>query len=227
MGAMTSSYDAGPPHERHPKPRDVPEGMRSDARETWPSQELIASFLGDDWGGFQLHPGEEPSIDVADPEALAKARSFRDVLGRFCSGVTVITSMSGGEPVGMTCQSFSSVSLDPQLVLFCPAKTSRAWPLIQRSGTFCVNLLSAEQVEHSNTMATKGIDKFAAIAWSPSPATGSPLLKGGLGHIDCRIQAVHEAGDHYVVIGAVQDLGITDVPDPLLFYEGTYRNLSA
>lgn len=213
---MTPSYEG-----------DLPEGMRPDARETWPSQELIASFLGDDWGRFQLHPGEEPSIDTEDPEAVAKARRFRDVLGRFCSGVTVITSMSHGEPVGMTCQSFSSVSLDPQLVLFCPAKTSRAWPLIQRAGSFCVNLLSAEQVEHSNTMATKGIDKFAAVKWEPSPATGSPLLAEGLGHIDCRIHSVHEAGDHYVVIGAVQDLSVTDVPDPLLFYQGKYRFLEA
>ena len=77
------------------------------------------------------------------------------MLGRFASGVTVVTAMSGGEPVGLTCQSFSSVSLDPPLVLFVPAKTSRAWPLIQRSGKFCVNFLAADQAELSNTMASR------------------------------------------------------------------------
>ena len=81
----------------------------------------------------------------------------------------------------MTCQSFSSVSLDPPLVLFVPAKTSRAWPLIQRAGRFCVNFLADDQAELSNTMASRGVDKFEAVTWQPSEATGSPLLDGTLG----------------------------------------------
>ena len=125
--------------------------------------------------------------------------------------------MSGGEPVGMTCQSFSSVSLDPPLVLFVPAKTSRAWPLIQRAGRFCVNFLAADQAELSNTMASRGTDKFAGVPWQPSEATGSPLLDGTLGYVDCTIHAVHEAGDHYVVVGRVLDLRDRDAEDPLLF----------
>jgi 3-hydroxy-9,10-secoandrosta-1,3,5(10)-triene-9,17-dione monooxygenase reductase component len=189
-----------PDPDRRPDP-EVPEGMRSDARETWPSAELIESWLGDSLYDFELRPGEDIAVARDDPEAMAAARRFRDVLGRFASGVTVVTSISDGEPVGMTCQSFSSVSLSPPLVLFCPAKTSRAWPRIQRSGKFCVNLLAHDQAELTNLMPTKGLDKFASVDWTESPDTGSPLLDGILGFVDCTIHAVYEAGDHYIVVG--------------------------
>ena len=155
---------------------EVPEGMRQDARETWPSHDLIESWLGESMYDFQFRPGEDVLLDEDDTEAIAAAREFREVLGRFASGVTVVTAMSGGAPVGLTCQSFSSVSLNPPLVLFVPAKTSRAWPAIQRSGKFCVNFLAADQAELSNQMASKGVDKFAGVGWSPAPATGSPLI---------------------------------------------------
>src|SRR6187399_1875635 len=112
--------------------RDIPDGMSADARETWPSPELISSWLGDQEVDFEFRPGEEVLVHD-DPEHVAAARLFRDVLGRFASGVTVVTAISNDEPVGLTCQSFSSVSLNPPLVLFIPSKTSRAWPLIQRS----------------------------------------------------------------------------------------------
>lgn len=212
---------------------DIPEGMSPDARETWPSPELIISWLGDQEVDFELRPGEDVAVHD-DPEAVYAARRFRDVLGRFASGVTVVTAISGGEPVGLTCQSFSSVSLDPPLVLFIPAKTSRAWPLIQRSGRFCVNLLGAGQAALSNTMASRGTDKFADVKWTPSDQTGSPLLEGAIAHIDCAIHAVHEAGDHYVVIGRVLDLITDDGVEgadadlaPLLFYRGQYRTTDA
>ena len=108
-----------------------PEGMNPSAAQEWPSPGLIDQFLGD--MDFQFRLGEETPLPD-DPEAAAAARRFRDVLGHFATGVTVVTSMSGGEPVGMTCQSFCSVSLSPPLVLFCPAKTSRAWPLMRQAG---------------------------------------------------------------------------------------------
>lgn len=201
--------------------REIPEGMSPDARATWPSRELIESWLGDGFD-FQLRPGE--TIHVDSEESAERARRFRDVLGRFASGVTVVTSISNDEPVGLTCQSFMSVSLDPPLVLFSPAKTSRAWPLIQRAGKFCVNFLAADQADLSNTMASRGVDKFAGLDWKPSTETGSPLLPGILGYVDCSIHRVHEAGDHYVVIGRVLDLDLTDAPgEPLLFFEGAYR----
>lgn len=202
---------------------EIPEGMSPDARETWPSPELISSWLGDHDFDFEWRPGESSTVHVEDPEALAAARQFRDVLGSFASGVTVVTTVSNGEPVGMTCQSFSSVSLDPPLVLFIPAKTSRAWPLMQRSGRFCVNFLAAGQAELSNTMASRGTDKFAGVSWQPTESTGSPLLEGALGYVDCSIHAVHEAGDHYVVIGRVLDLALGEAEKPLLFFQGKYR----
>jgi 3-hydroxy-9,10-secoandrosta-1,3,5(10)-triene-9,17-dione monooxygenase reductase component len=205
--------------------RDVPDGMSPDARATWPSPELISSWLGDQDIDFEFRPGEDVAVHD-DPEAVAAARRFRDVLGRFASGVTVVTSVSNDEPVGLTCQSFSSVSLDPPLVLFIPAKSSRSWPLIQRSGKFCVNFLGADQAQLSNTMASRGADKFADVKWTPSPGTGSPMLEGALAHVDCTIHTVHEAGDHYVVIGRVVDLHADDASgaaEPLLFYGGTYR----
>lgn len=200
---------------------DIPSGMNPDARAEWPPRELIDSFLGT--FDFEFRPGE--SADIADTaEAQAAARRFRDVLGRYCSGVTVVTSMAGGEPVGMTCQSFSSVSLDPPLVMFIPAKTSRAWPAIQRSGHFCVNFLSADQVELSNVMASKGADKFNGVPWERSK-TGSPLIEGVIGYVDCTIHDVHEAGDHFVVIGRVQEMELRgpDHAAPLLYFEGQYR----
>ncbi|WP_235530058.1 MULTISPECIES: flavin reductase family protein [unclassified Nocardioides] len=206
---------------------DIPTGMRADARESWPPRELIDSFLGN--FDFEFRPGE--ATDIADTAAAQEAaRRFRDVLGRFASGVTVITSVAGDEPVGMTCQSFSSISLDPPLVMFSPAKTSRAWPLIQRSGHFCVNFLAAGQEDLSNVMASRGTDKFAGLEWSLSK-TGAPLFDGIVGYVDCTVHAVHEAGDHYVVIGRVQDMDFTvgasgETPDPLLYFQGAYRTVT-
>lgn len=207
---------------------EIPEGMSPDARETWPSEELIKSWLGNELD-FEMRLGEHTLIPD-DPAAAARARRFRDVLGLFCSGVTVVTSLSGGEPVGMTCQSFSSVSLQPPLVMFCPAKTSRAWPLMHRAGFFCVNILGEDQADISNTMATKGADKFDDVAWGTA-VTGAPLLKGVIGYVDCTVQQVHEAGDHYVVIGQVKDLGFgdgtgADAGAPLLFNRGGYTRLA-
>lgn len=201
-----------------------------DAREPWPCSELLEDWLGDPSLGdsmydLQFHPGESIVVDADDPAAVHAARHFRDVLGRFASGVTVVTAVDDGTPVGLTCQSFSSVSLDPPLVLFVPSRASRAWPAIRRSGSFCVNFLADGQQTLSNQMASRGEDKFAGVGWRPAPATGSPLLEGTLGYVDCRIHAVHEAGDHDVVIGRVLDLGGPDEggPEhPLLFFRGQY-----
>jgi 3-hydroxy-9,10-secoandrosta-1,3,5(10)-triene-9,17-dione monooxygenase reductase component len=203
---------------------EIPDGMSPDARETWPHPALIDSWLGDAEIDFEFRPGEDVAVHD-DPEAREAARRFRDVLGTFASGITVITTVSNGEPIGMTCQSFSSVSLDPPLVLFVPARSSRAWPVIQRTGRFCVNVLSSDQEHISGQMATKGADKFAGIGWRPAEVTGSPVIDGALAHLDCTIHTVHEGGDHYVVIGRVEHLETTDQDDvsPLLYFRGRYR----
>lgn len=204
--------------------------VNREGAEQWPPAASVDRFLGD--MGFHYRLGEETPLPADDPEALPAAQRFRDVLGRFATGVTVVTSLSDGEPVGMTCQSFCSVSLSPPLVLFCPARTSRAWPLIRRAGFFCVNVLAADQAVLSDAMATRRDRKFDGVGWSPSKS-GAPLIDGIVAWVDCTVEQVHEAGDHDVVIGRVQELGHgtdssgspaapDDEPAPLTFHRGRY-----
>jgi 3-hydroxy-9,10-secoandrosta-1,3,5(10)-triene-9,17-dione monooxygenase reductase component len=146
------------------------------------------------------------------------ASGFRKVLGHFCTGVTVIT---GEGPVGFACQAFAALSLDPPLVLFCPGRRSRTWQAIARTGRFCVNVLAEDQQELSTVFGQAGADKFATTAWSPAPG-GAPVLDGVLTWIDCGVEEVRDAGDHYVVIGRVHRLGPCRDAQPLLFYRGKY-----
>lgn len=161
-------------------------------------------------------------MPVSDPSLIDTAR-YRAVLSQFCTGVTVITTMDDGVPVGFACQSFAALSLDPPLVVFCPTRQSRAWAAIERSGRFCVNVLAEAQRDVSSTFGSRGEDKFAGIDWTASPA-GSPLLAGTLTWIDCTVHAVHEAGDHYMVVGKVLGLGEPQKDPPLLFYRGAYTS---
>ncbi|MEV7398155.1 flavin reductase family protein [Aeromicrobium sp. NPDC092404] len=199
---------------------ELPDGISPDAATTWPSRELIESYLGGHDEMFAWRPGEVVHID--GEAAQAAARTYRDVLGQYASGVTVVTTVLADVPVGMTCQSFTSVSLDPPLVAFLPMKTSRAFAAIRKSRRFCVNFLAADQAEISNSFASQADDKFAGVDWSPTEA-GMPRLEGVVGWVDCVVQDVHEAGDHYLVIGRVEDLGHGDADKPLLFHRGRYR----
>jgi 3-hydroxy-9,10-secoandrosta-1,3,5(10)-triene-9,17-dione monooxygenase reductase component len=149
---------------------------------------------------------------------------FRRVFGHFCSGVTVVTTVDGDGPVGFACQAFAALSLDPPLVLFCPAGTSATWRRIEQTGSFCVNVLSEGQRELSRVFGRSGADKFDGVSWSPSP-TGAPVLDGVLTWADCRIEAVHRAGDHHVVIGLVTAVGECAAARPLLFYRGRYTGV--
>jgi 3-hydroxy-9,10-secoandrosta-1,3,5(10)-triene-9,17-dione monooxygenase reductase component len=194
-----------------------PEGVSPDAATTWPPRELIDSFLG----SFDFSAVAEDAH--VPPE---RAREFRDVLGRFASGVTIVTAATGTGPAGLTCQSFSSVSLQPPLVMFLPARTSRAWPAIRAAGHFTVNLLASDQEALSNQFAATGADKFAGVSWTPAPSTGAPRLDGALAWIDCTIHAVYEAGDHDVVLGRVQDLVHGTAEQPLLFFRSAYHRLA-
>ena len=155
------------------------------------------------------------------PLEQVSAKRFRQVLGHFCTGVTVVTGVSGTEPVGFACQSFAALSLQPPLVLFCPAQTSRTWPVIERAGHFCVNVLAQGQREVSTVFGQGGAEKFAGVRWDPAPS-GAPVLDGALTWIDCAVETVHEAGDHYIVIGRVHTLGGSTDDRPLLFYRGAY-----
>jgi 3-hydroxy-9,10-secoandrosta-1,3,5(10)-triene-9,17-dione monooxygenase reductase component len=154
--------------------------------------------------------------------AAVDAGRFRQVLGRFCTGVTVVTAVDGGRPVGFACQAFAALSLDPPMVLFCPARTSATWQAIERAGRFCANVLGAHQQELSQRFGSRGPDKFAGVHWSPSPS-GAPVLGAALAWVEAEVTAVHDGGDHHVVLGRVTDLGCADGSDPpLLFYRGGY-----
>lgn len=143
---------------------------------------------------------------------------YRQVLGHFPTGVTVITA-SG--PVGMAVGSFSSVSLEPPLVAFFAGNTSTSWPKIEETGAFCVNILAEDQEEICRRFASKEEDKFAGVGWTPS-GSGSPMLHGALAWIDCDIDSVIEAGDHVCVMGRVRDLGVGHDGSPLVFFRGGY-----
>ncbi|AWK70884.1 monooxygenase [Rhodococcus oxybenzonivorans] len=151
-------------------------------------------------------------------------RRFRTVLGQFCTGVTIITTIDDGVPVGFACQSFAALSLEPPLVLFCPTKTSRSWAAIERSGVFCVNVLAEEQQSTCARFGSRDPDKFAGIDWTESPL-GSPILTGSLAHIDCTLETVHDGGDHWVVFGRVASLSEIREERPLLFYRGQYTGI--
>ncbi len=153
---------------------------------------------------------------------------FRTVLGHFPTGVTVVTAAPPeGVPTGMAIGSFSSVSLDPPLVAFFPGKDSTTWTSIEAAGAFCVNVMRADQGMLCATFASKAEDKFAEAGcdWHPG-VTGSPVIDGSLAWIDCTIEAVHEGGDHWIVVGAVQDLDVDLDGDPLLFFKGGYGTFS-
>lgn len=146
---------------------------------------------------------------------------FRQALGHFCTGVTVITTADEAGPAGFSCQSFAALSLDPPLVLFCPSDSSLTWRKIARTGHFCANVLAAGQRDLAAVFGTRGADKFEGVDWSPS-STGAPVLAGALTWVGCVVEAVHQAGDHQVVIGRVRELGACGGQQPLLFYRGRY-----
>ncbi len=147
---------------------------------------------------------------------------FRQVLGHYPTGVVVVTAMSPDkEPVGLAIGSFTSVSLDPPLVAFFPAKSSSSWPKIEAAGMFCVNILGEDQEDVCRVFASKGADKFASIGWRRG-RTGAPILNDVIAWIECEIEAVHDAGDHVVVLGRVIDLEVGHNGGPLVFFRGGY-----
>ena len=150
------------------------------------------------------------------------AREFRTTLGQFASGVVVATGCLEGEPAGFAAQSFTSLSLEPPLVALCPARSSRSWPKLRDSGSFCINILSESQRAVSELFARTGIDKFADLRWRPG-ITGSPVLADALAYVDCELREEHDAGDHTIAVGRVRDLGVLDADaGPLVFFRGAY-----
>ena len=154
------------------------------------------------------------------------ARVFRDTLGHYASGITVVSAIADGEPVGFTCQSFYSVSVDPPLVSFSVMRTSTTYPRIAAGGRFTVNVLAHDQHHISNQFARKGTDKWAGIAWHPA-LSGNPVIDDTLMWVDCEAWAEYEAGDHLVIIGRVVEMSAPEwhTGSPLLYFKGGYRHL--
>lgn len=158
----------------------------------------------------------------AEVEAAFGSEWFRQVLGQYPTGVTVVTALDAdGAPAGLAIGSFTSVSLDPPLVAFLPGRTSASWGRIRPTGRFCVNVLAAGQEDIGRRFAVSGADKYAGLNWRPAPS-GLPILEGVVAWLDCRTEDVHEAGDHDIVIGHVTALDVETPGLPMLFFRGGY-----
>jgi flavin reductase (DIM6/NTAB) family NADH-FMN oxidoreductase RutF len=155
------------------------------------------------------------------PLGPVSAAVMREVLGHFVSGIVVVTAVGADGPLGFTCQSFNSLSLDPPLVSLAPARVSTTWPQIRAAGAFCVNVLAAEHEDLSAAFARSGVDKFAGVAWTPGPS-GAPVLDGVSAWVDCSLWAEYDGGDHTIAVGRVRDLGADPSRPPLLYYRGRY-----
>jgi len=146
---------------------------------------------------------------------------FRRILGHYPTGVCAITAMSEQGPRGMVVGSFTSVSLDPLLVAFMPARISQSWAQIAAIGRFCVNVLAHGQMEVCRALSSRATDKFESIRYRLSDS-GQPIIEGAIAWIDCELYAVHDAGDHHIVVGAVQAMATGELGAPLLFHQGQY-----
>ncbi|MEY9848530.1 3-hydroxy-9,10-secoandrosta-1,3,5(10)-triene-9,17-dione monooxygenase reductase component [Streptacidiphilus sp. BW17] len=165
-------------------------------------------------------------MDHLDQLGQLDQRSFRDILGRFTTGVALITARTPEGPVGMAVNSFTSVSLDPQLVAMCAAHTSTTWPAIRAAGGFAVTILGDRHAELCRTFSLRGTDRFSGRDWAHTRA-GHPVAPDGLAWLDCRITQVHPAGDHDLVIAEATEGALAEEAGPLVFHAGRFAELVA
>lgn len=155
------------------------------------------------------------------PDTIEPAR-YREVLGKHPTGVTVVTAIDAeGVPAGLAVGSFGSVSLDPPLVVFFPDRKSTSFVRVRTAQSFCVNVLAADQEPVCRAFARSGGDKFAGVDWSPAPS-GAPRLHGVAAWIDCDIESITDAGDHFMTLGRVRALDCRTDAVPLVFVHGGY-----
>jgi len=152
-------------------------------------------------------------------------RTLRDALGSFATGVTVVTCVDGeGRPFGLTVNSFTSVSLDPPLLLVCISRRARCRTALAEATHFAVNVLQTGQQPASIRFSTRDEDRFGATPWSTGE-TGAPLLMDSLAVFECERHAIHEGGDHDILVGHVLRASFDPNLDPLLYFRGRYRRL--
>ncbi len=160
-------------------------------------------------------------------------KDFRDLMSNFPTGVTVVTANAptadaeSAVPGGIAIGSFFSVSLEPLLVGFCVGSSSSSWATIKEAKSFCVNILGADQLALCGQMAGKG-DKFAGVEYTEAPVTGSPVLPGIIGFLDCVHETTYAGGDHDIVIGRVVAVTVSDSDaDPMVFFRRQYGTFAA
>jgi flavin reductase (DIM6/NTAB) family NADH-FMN oxidoreductase RutF len=163
--------------------------------------------------------GEETDYGVIE------SGRFRHALGQFPSGVTIVTGRDELGPVGLTVQSFCSLSLDPPLVLLCPSLTSTSWPRISAEGKLCVNILADHQSEVCRQLSRPGPGKFDGVRYAPSPRFGLPVVDGAVGWLECVVNSVSDGGDHLVVTARVVTLSEPTDASPLMFWRGQFTRL--
>jgi 3-hydroxy-9,10-secoandrosta-1,3,5(10)-triene-9,17-dione monooxygenase reductase component len=164
------------------------------------------------------------SAAPAPAAAAPDARSFRDALSTFATGVAFITAAPDGEPAGLIVNSLTSVSLEPPLVSFCPARSSLTWSRMRRSRRFGVNVLGRQHERFAKLATPAGADRFADLDWELGRG-GVPLLTDALATLQFEIVAEHPTGDHWIVVGRIDDLRITPTKEPLIFYAGAFGAL--
>ena len=157
----------------------------------------------------------------AHAAAAPDARSFRDALARFATGVAFVTAAPDGEPAVLIVNSLTSVSLEPPLLSFCPSRSSLTWSRMRRAGRFGVNVLGRQHERFAVRATPAGSDRFASLDWEPGRG-GVPLLTDALATLECEIVAEHPTGDHWIVVGRVDDLRISPMKDPLVFFAGAF-----
>lgn len=176
---------------------------------------MTAASSGNHNGSLRTQPDDCGAVD---------ASAFRRTLGHYCSGLIVVAAVADGAPVGMTCQSFFSVSLEPPLVALSVGKSSTSFPTIRQAQTFSISVLAAHQREVSATFARTGADKWRGIDWRPG-CHKQPILHGAIAWFECRIRDIHDAGDHEIVVADVLDFACDETAEPLLFFRGEYLEL--
>lgn len=155
---------------------------------------------------------------------MISAEDFRHVLSHFASGVTIITVCdTDARPTGLTASAFTSVSLDPPLILVCVDHKSQSYPTLRESGRFAVNILHREHQDISRRFASTRLDKFDGVAHRLG-ALGLPLIDGALAHLECQTVSAHVEGDHTIFVGRVESAQVGD-GEPLLYYRGRYHRL--
>jgi 3-hydroxy-9,10-secoandrosta-1,3,5(10)-triene-9,17-dione monooxygenase reductase component len=163
------------------------------------------------------------AVTAHAPSAL-DTRSFREAIGRFATGVAFVTAAPDGEPTGLIVNSLTSVSLEPPLISFCPARRSLTWSRMRRMEWFGVNVLRRQHERFVIRATPAGADRFAGLDWWLG-RSGAPLLADAITTLECEIVAEHAAGDHWIVIGRVEDLRTSLSKDPLVFFAGAFGTL--